>query len=414
MVSRVVITGLGCVTPIGSNVKGFWANLCAGVSGVDIYDGAPPMHKVDQSVHLAAQVKDFDVTEHVTRQQARRMDPFTAFAVASSAQAIEDAGLSPSFALSERVGVVINTGGGGTTTFAEQVARYVDRGLSTVSPFTIPMVTANRAACEVATQFGIGGPVLTSVSACASGVQAVVDGCRMIKAGEVDIVLAGASESMLGLALLAFSRTGALTNDVSSPRMACKPFDKNRRGCVIGEGAAVFVLESEESARDRGAKTYSRVLGGAMRCDAYDAVAPAPDGRGAVAAMSSSLAVCDVRPADIGYICAHGTGTVLNDKIETAAIKTVLGDAAYTTPISSPKSMVGHLFGAAGAISVLASCLAIRDGIIPPTINLLEPDPLCDLDYVPNRMRRTAVRIAMVNAFGFGGQNCVALLGAPE
>jgi 3-oxoacyl-[acyl-carrier-protein] synthase II len=304
---------------------------------------------------------------------------------------------------------MLNTGGGGIQTLVRESLNYHDRGPKAVGPFTIPMVTPNMAACLVSIIYGIQGPVLASVAACASGTQAFVDSLRLLKLGEVDVMVAGGAEALLGIAIIAMGNMGVLSRRNECPQHASRPFDKERSGCVLGEGSAVMVLESEAHAVRRGAHIYAELASGAYTADAFHISAPPPGGAGAARAMSSALAKAELGPADIDYICAHGTGTSLNDVAETQAIKTTFGSEAYRVPISSLKSMIGHPLGASGAISSVASVLAIRDNVIPPTINLEHPDPDCDLDYVPNVARQTRVDTAMVNAFGFGGQNAVAI-----
>jgi len=406
-VHRVVVTGLGAVTPIGIGYPTFWRNLLDGVSGIDRITSFDPS---DLEVQIAAEVTDFDPRDHMDFKAARRMDRYSQFAVAAAREAIEDAGLTIDQSNSERVGVMINTGGGGIQTLTREVLVHHSRGPNRVSPFFIPMFAPNMGACQVSITFGITGPVMASVAACAAGTQAFVDALRMLQLGEVDVMIAGGTEAgMDPVAVAAFGNMGALSKRNDDPKRASRPFDKDRDGFVFGEGAAVMVLETEEHARRRDARIYCELAGGALTADAFHISAPLPGGLGAARAMRQAIAGAGLTPEDVDYICAHGTSTPLNDVSETEAIKSVFGEAAYRVAISSPKSMIGHLVGAAGAVSGVVCALAIRDNVIPPTINLDEPDPQCDLDYVPHTPRKAEVNVAMANAFGFGGQNAVAV-----
>jgi 3-oxoacyl-[acyl-carrier-protein] synthase II len=397
---------LGAITPIGLGYQTFWRNLCAGVSGVDRIASFDPS---GLTVQIAAEVRDFDPAAYMDAKAARRMDRFSQFAVAAAGEAIQDAGLQLAAEDGDRVGVMLNTGGGGIQTLVREALNYHAHGPKKVSPFTIPMVTPNMAACLVSITYGIQGPVLSSVAACAAGTQAFIDALRLLRCGEVDVMITGGTEALFGIAIIAFGNMGALSRRNDAPQQASRPFDKDRDGCVMGEGCAVMVLETEAHARRRGARIYCELAGGALTADAFHVSAPPPGGTGAARAMSKALASAGLAPDDIDYICAHGSSTPLNDVAETLAIKAAFGPAAYRIPISSPKSMVGHCFGAAGAISALTCVLAIRDNLVPPTINLDTPDPACDLDYVPHTARAVQVNVAMANAFGFGGQNAVAV-----
>jgi len=406
-VHRVVVTGLGAVTPIGIGYPQFWRNLLDGVSGIDRITAFDPS---DLEVQIAAEVKGFDPRDHMDFKAARRMDRYAQFAVAAAREAIEDAGLTIDRSNSERIGVMLNTGGGGIQTLTREVLVHHTRGPNRVSPFFIPMFAPNMGACQVSITFGITGPVMASVAACAAGTQAFVDALRMLQLGEVDVMIAGGTEAgMDPVAVAAFGNMGALSKRNDEPKRASRPFDKDRDGFVFGEGAAVMVLETEEHARRRDARIYCELAGGSVTADAFHISAPLPDGLGAARAMRQAIANAGLTPEDVDYICAHGTSTPLNDVSETKAIKSVFGEAAYRVAISSPKSMIGHLVGAAGAVSGVVCALAIRDNLIPPTINLDEPDPECDLDYVPHKLRKAEVNVAMANAFGFGGQNAVAV-----
>jgi 3-oxoacyl-[acyl-carrier-protein] synthase II len=400
------------VSPIGHTVEEFWHNLTHGVSGVapvTAFDASP------FTCRIAGEVKDFEPTQYMDAKAARRSSRFVQFAVAATKMALADA----RFAIDDRnrdsVAVVMNTGGGGMPDVVEGERVFLTKGPGRVSPLLIPALIPNMASCQVSMIWGIHGPVITSIEACASGIYALVEAKRLIDLGEAVAVIAGSSEAaLIPVVFAAFCNMRALSTSNGEPQKACRPFDLNRDGFVAGEGAGVMILERYEDARQRGAPIYAEVLGGSLTADAYHVTAPEPSGYGAALAMSRALKSAGVGPEDIDYICAHGTGTPLNDVSETMSIKKVFGEHAYKVPISSPKSMVGHLMGAAGAISTIACVLAIRDGMIPPTINLETPDPQCDLDYVPNVARRTPVRTAMANGFGFGGQNSVAVFRACE
>ncbi len=407
---RAVVTGLGAVTPIGNTAPLYWQNLIAGVNGVG------PITQFDSSgldVRIAAEVKDFDPATAMDRKMARRMSRFIHLAMAASTEAVNDAGLDFSAMdpdQRDRAAVCLNTGGGGMDQVIIGTQVIAEKGPGQVSPFAIPALSGSMAACQVSMKFGITGPVITQVAACASSVIAFIDGMRMINQGEVDVALVGGTEgSLLPIAFAALGNMGALSRRNDDPTRASRPFDKDRDGFVFGEGSAVIVLESAEHAMARGANILCEVLGGGMTADAFHISAPEPTGRGAAAAMTKALRNADVAPDEIDYIVAHGTSTPLNDMTETKAIKTAFGAHARKVAISSPKSMVGHLLGAAGAVSGLAAIGSIRDGIIPPTTNLETPDPECDLDYVPNVRRLQKVDTAIINGFGFGGQNAVVV-----
>jgi 3-oxoacyl-[acyl-carrier-protein] synthase II len=411
-VSRVVVTGIGVISPIGLTVEEFWHNLTHGVSGVGTvtaFDASP------YACRIAGEVKDFDPTQYMDAKAARRASRFVQFAVAATKMALADAGLAIDDHNRDSVGVVMNTGGGGMPDVVEGERVFLTKGPGRVSPLLIPALIPNMASCQVSMLWGIRGPVITSIEACASGIYALVEAKRLIDLGEAAAVIAGSSEAVLiPVVFAAFSNMRALSTRNDDPQKACRPFDLHRDGFVPGEGAGVMILERYEDAKRRGAPIYAEIVGGSLTADAYHLTMPDPNGYGATLAMSRALKSAGLGPEDIDYICAHGTGTPLNDVSETMSIKKVFGEHAYKVPISSPKSMVGHLMGAAGAISSIACVLAIRDGIIPPTINLETPDPECDLDYVPNVARHTPVRTAMANGFGFGGQNSVAIFRACE
>ena len=407
---RAVVTGLGAVTPIGNSAPLYWQSLIAGVNGVG------PITQFDPAgldVRIAAEVKDFDPTIGMDRKMARRMSRFVHLAVAAATEAVADAGLDIAAwdqDKRDRASVVINTGGGGLEQVLEGTAVLAEKGPGQVSPFAIPALSGSMAACQVSMKYGITGPVMTQVAACASSVISFIDGMRMINEGEVDVALVGGTEgSLLPIAFAALGNMGALSRRNDDPTHASRPFDKDRDGFVFGEGAGVVVLESAEHAMARGANILCEVAGGGMTADAFHISAPEPTGRGASAAMTKALRNAGVAPDEVDYIVAHGTSTPLNDMTETKAIKSAFGDHAYKVAISSPKSMVGHLLGAAGVVSGLAAIGAIREGVIPPTTNLETPDPECDLDYVPNVKRIKKVDTAIINGFGFGGQNAVVV-----
>jgi len=408
---RAVVTGLGAVTPIGNDHATFWRNLVAGVSG-----GGPITH-FDASrydVRIAAEVKGFDPTIAMDRKMARRMSRFIHLGMAAGKEAVADAGLDfetwdPD--RRDRVAVTVNTSGGGQEQVIDGTATLHAKGPGQVSPFAIPALSGSMAACLLSMEYGLTGPVITQVAACASSVIAFLDGLRMIQRGEVDVVLAGGSEApLLPVAFAALSNMGALSKRNDDPEHASRPFDRDRDGFLFGEGAGVVVLESAEHALARGATIQAEVLGAALTADAFHISAPEPTGRGATRAMTMALRDAGVAPDEVDYIVAHGTSTPLNDVTETRAIKAAFGDHAHRVAISSPKSMVGHLLGAAGVMSALTAIGSIRDNVVPPTINLSNPDlPECDLDYTPNVARQKQVDTAIINGFGFGGQNAVVV-----
>ena len=408
---RAVITGLGAVTPIGNDHPTFWRNLVAGESG------AGPITSFDASdwdVRIAAEVKDFDPAVAMDRKMARRMSRFIHFGMAAGKEAVADSGLDFSDWSPERrdrASVALNTSGGGQEQVVIGTKVLETRGFGQVSPFAIPALSGSMAACQLSMEYGLTGPVITQVAACASSVICFADALQMIQRGEMDVVLAGGTEApLLPVAFAALSNMGALSRRNDEPARASRPFDRDRDGFLYGEGAGVFVIESAQHALERGATIAAEVIGTALTADAFHISAPEPTGRGACVAMTKAMQAAGIAPDELDYVVAHGTSTPLNDVTETRAIKAALGRHAYEVPISSPKSMVGHLLGAAGAMSALAAIGAIRDGIIPPTINLENPDlPECDLDYVPLVARKTRVETAMINGFGFGGQNAVAI-----
>ena len=407
---RAVVTGLGAVTPIGNTAPAYWEGLLAGRSGVNAITQFDP---VGLDVRIAAEVKGFDPSVSMDRKMARRMSRFIHLAMAAAAEAVQDAGIDFSTYdpdQRDRVAAIVNTGGGGLEQIIEGTRVLAQRGPGQVSPFAIPALSGSMAACQVSMKYHITGPVICQVAACASSVIAFIDGLRMIQLGEIDVALVGGSEgSLLPIAFAALGNMGALSRRNDDPTHASRPFDRDRDGFVFGEGAGIVVLESAEHAMARGAKILCEVIGGGMTADAFHISAPEPTGRGATAAMTKALRNAAVAPDEVDYIVAHGTSTPLNDVTETRAIKAAFGAHAYKVAISSPKSMVGHLLGAAGVASGLAAIGAIREGIIPPTANLENQDPECDLDYVPKVARVKKVDTAIINGFGFGGQNAVAV-----
>ncbi len=407
---RAVITGLGAIMPIGNDFPTYWSNLIAGVTGT-----RPTTH-FDASAHevrIAAEVVGFDPSTVMEAKMARRMSRFIQFAMGAGMEAVRDSGLDFSAMdpdQRDRVGVVVNTGGGGIEQIIDGTHVHDTKGPRFVSPFAVPALSGSMGACMLSMEYGLTGPVITQVAACATSVIAFHDALRLIRSGECDIVLTGGSEAPIWpMGMAALSNMTALSRRNDTPETASRPFDATRDGFVLGEGGGVVVVESLAHARARGATPIAEVLGGALTADAFHISAPDPSGRGQIRAMTLALRNSGVAPDEVDYIVAHGTATQLNDATETRAIKGAYGAHAYKVPISSPKSMIGHLVGAAGIASALAAVGAIRDGIIPPTVNLHTPDPACDLDYVPLTARRKTVETVAVNGFGFGGQNAVAI-----
>ncbi|MFN8594514.1 MAG: beta-ketoacyl-ACP synthase II [Thermomicrobiales bacterium] len=405
---RVVVTGLGSVTPLGIGVPALWEGLLAGRSGVRRIQH---FDTENLAVKIAAEVPDFDPKAFMDPKSVRRMDRFAHFAVAATREALADANLDVTAENRDRIAVMMNTGGGGIPTIESNVTAMALQGPGRVSPFVIPVFAPNMASCQVSIAFDIRGPSITSAAACASGVQAFVDAVRLLRAGEADVVVAGGAEAgITPVALTGLANMQALSRRNDDPERASRPFDLERDGFVFGEGGAVMILETEEHAVRRGAHVYAEALGGALTSDAFHLTAPEPSGRGARQAMTNALQRAQMAPEEIDYIAAHATSTPIGDTAETLAIKGAFGDHAYKVAVSANKSMIGHLLGAAGAVSAVAGVLAIRDGIVPPTINLEHPDPDCDLDYVPNVARRMPVDAVMINGFGFGGQNAATIL----
>jgi 3-oxoacyl-[acyl-carrier-protein] synthase II len=402
-----VVTGLGAVSPLGIGVPALWEGLRAGRSGVR---RVQHFDTENLAVKIAAEVPDFDPKAFMDPKSVRRMDRFAHFGIAATREALADASLAITDENRERVAIVMNTGGGGIPTIETNVTAMAVKGPSRVGPLVIPMFAPNMASSQVSIAFGVYGPTITSAAACASGVQAYVDAVRLLRAGEADVVITGGTEAgITPVALTSLAHMQALSRRNDEPERASRPFDLERDGFVFGEGAGVLILETEEHAVRRGASVYAEALGGALTSDAFHLTAPEPSGRGARMAMTNALKNAGMEPHEIDYIAAHATSTQVGDAAETLAIKGALGEHAREVAISANKSMVGHMLGAAGAISAIASVLAIRDGVVPPTINLDTPDPVCDLDYVPNVARELTVDAAMINGFGFGGQNASAI-----
>ncbi|MFP7479679.1 beta-ketoacyl-ACP synthase II [Terribacillus saccharophilus] len=399
---RVVVTGLGAVTPVGNDAATTWQNLLEGKSGVDVLTR---VNKDDYPAKVAAEVKDFNPEDYMEKKDAKRMDLFTQYAVAASKMAVEDAKLEITEENANRIGVWIGSGIGGMGTYEEQFEKLMTKGPRRVSPFFVPMMIPDMASGQVSIQLGAKGINSCSVTACASGANSIGDAFKVIERGDADAMITGGSEAPLTkMAFAGFSAAKALSfND--DPKTASRPFDANRDGFVMGEGAGILILESLDSALERGATIYAEIVGYGASGDAYHITAPAPEGEGAVRAMRQAIEDAGLQAEDIDYVNAHGTSTELNDKFETAALKQLLGDHAYQTAISSTKSMTGHMLGAAGAVEAIICVKAIQEGMIPPTINQTEKDPLCDLDYVPNEKREKKVRAALSNSLGFGGHN---------
>ncbi|MEU8021119.1 3-oxoacyl-[acyl-carrier-protein] synthase II [Micromonospora haikouensis] len=407
----VVITGIGAVTPLGLDRESTWHGLLAGKSGVGAitaFDAA------DLPTRIAAEVRGFDPAAHFTPKRARRMARFSQFAVVAAREAVADARLTVDPDHADRVGVVVNAAVAGFDTVEAATRGLLAPVPSAPSAQFVPSSLTNMPACEIAIDLGAHGPVNASALACASGAYALLDARRLILSGEADVVVCGGTDAAITPAMFAgLVSMGAMSERNADPAGASRPFSADRDGFVFGEGAVVLVLESAEHARRRGATPYATLAGGALTSDAFHVSAPAPGGVHAAAAIRQAVARSGLRPDDVDYICAHGTSTKANDRTETVAIRAALGDAADRVAVSAPKSMLGHLIGAAGALGAMVCAMAIREQVVPPTINLHEPDPECDLDYVPHQAREMPVRAALTNAFGFGGQNCVAVFTEP-
>jgi 3-oxoacyl-[acyl-carrier-protein] synthase II len=409
--SAPVITGIGALTPLALDAPETWRRLVEGHSGV------ATIESFDASalpVRIAGEVKGFDAEALLGTKRARRSARVSQLAVAAAREAVADAGLDID-PVADRVGVVINTAVAGVPETEANVEALVEHGYRAVSPFYVPSTIPNMPACEVAIDLGVHGPVTASALACASGNAALLEARRLILAGEADVVVAGGSDAGISEAMFAgLANMGPLSQRNDEPERASRPFDADRDGFVFGEGAVVVVVESAAHAERRGAQPYGSVAGGALTSDAFHISAPEPSGEQAARAIRLALERTGTAPEEVDFICAHGTATRANDAVETRAIHAALGASAGDAPASSPKSMVGHLIAAAGSLSAMVGLLSMRDGVLPPTINLERADPECDLDYVPLEARPATVRTALVNAFGFGGQNCVVVLRAPD
>lgn len=403
---RVVVTGIGAVTPVGNSAEQAWENVLAGKSGVG------PLTRVDASkfpVSVAAEVTDFNIEDYIERKEARKMDRFTHFALAASMMAAKDANLTITEEMAPRVGVWIGSGIGGMETHEQQFLTFQERGVRRVSPFFVPMMIPDMASGQVSIYLGAKGVNSCSVTACASGTNSIGDAFKVIERGDADVMITGGAEApIVTMAVAGFCANTALSLN-QDQATASRPFDKNRDGFVIGEGAGILILEEYEHAKARGAKIYGEIVGYGSTGDAHHITAPAPNGEGAARAMQMAIDDAGVTPEKVGYINAHGTSTPYNDLFETQAVKTVFGDHAYKLAMSSTKSMTGHLLGAAGGIEAIFTVLALKENILPPTMNLHEPDPECDLDYVPNAARKAEVEYALSNSLGFGGHNACLL-----
>ena len=406
---KVVITGMGTINPVGNDVSSFWDGLVAGRSGAGLitaYDAS------DQVVRIAAEVKDFDPLAYFGRKQVRRSDRFAQLAMFAADQAVADAGLAfDNNGSNPHAGIIVGTGIGGVSTLLDSYDVYRDRGPKRVSALMVPMMMPNAAAGELAIRYGLHGLSMSLASACATGTNAIGEGAERIRHGAAEIMICGGVESVMHpLTLAALSNMGAVSRRNDEPERASRPFDANRDGFLMGEGCGVLILESLEHAQQRGAHIHAEVFGYGSSCDAFHITAPDEEGAGAVLSMQAALDDAGLAPEEIDYINAHGTSTPLNDRTETQAIRRVFGKHAYRVPVSSTKSMVGHLMGAAGTVEAIACTKTLQTGVLHPTINYETPDPDCDLDYVPNESRETHPRTVLSNSFGFGGHNATLIL----
>lgn len=404
---RVVVTGVGAVSPLGIGNQKNWEALVAGKSGVGLitrFDAS------DLPVKIAGEVKDFNAEEYIDKKEVKKMDLFIQYAMAAAHHAMEDSGLQVTEENAERVGVLVGAGLGGLPTIEKYHSALLEGGYKKISPFFIPMLIINLAPGHISIKYGAKGPNLSSVSACATGTHSIGDAYHIIRRGDADAMIAGGTESTVTpLGIGGFSVMKALSSRNDSPTEASRPFEKSRDGFVLAEGSGIVVLEEYEAAKKRGAKIYAEIVGYGLTGDAYHLTAPAPEGEGAARCMKMALANAGIRPEEVGYINAHGTSTPFNDFYETLAIKRVFGDHARNLMVSSTKSMTGHLLGAAGGVEAVFTLMAMDKGIVPPTINYQEPDPECDLDYVPNTARDAKITCAVSNTFGFGGTNASLL-----
>jgi len=402
---RVVVTGAGMVSPLGTGVEKSWQALIQGKSGIN------RITKFDATgfeTTIAGEVKDFVPENFIDKKEMKRMDIFIQYAIAASVMAMEDSGLKIPPGKADRVGVVVGAGLGGLTTIESFHKVLLEKGPGRISPFFIPMLIVNEAPGQISMRFGAKGPNTSAVTACATGNHNIGDAWRIIQRGDADAIITGGVEATITpLAVSGFNAMRAISTRNDEPEKASRPFEKNRDGFVIGEGSGILILEEMNQALERGAKIYAEIVGYGLNGDAYHITAPAPDGDGAARCMAMALRTADIAPEEVDYINAHGTSTPINDPIETKAIKAVFGEHARKLPVSSTKSMTGHLLGGAGGVEAIFTILTLSRGIIPPTINYETPDPECDLDYVPNQARKAEVHVAMSNAFGFGGTNAV-------
>ena len=400
---RVVVTGMGAITPIGNTLEAYWEGLSTGRNGIG------PIKAFDASKHacrIAGEVKGFEPTDYMDRKDAKRMDRFSQFGVAAAKQAVAHSGLEITELNAERVGVLIGSGIGGIKVMEDQQTVYLNKGPSRCSPFMIPMMIANMAAGLTAIQIGAKGPNSCTVTACAAGANAVGDAFRLVRDGYADAMVAGGTEAAVTpLSIAGFAACRALSSRNDDPEHACRPFDTGRDGFVMGEGSGMLILEELEHAKARGATIYAELVGYGMTCDAYHMTLPVPGGLGAARAIELAMKDAGLTPDQVSYINAHGTSTPANDSTETAAIKKALGESAQSVAISSTKSMTGHLLGGSGGIEAVATAMAVNQDLVPPTINLVDQDPACDLNYTPNKAQEKVINVALSNSFGFGGHN---------
>ncbi|MCM3716227.1 beta-ketoacyl-ACP synthase II [Halalkalibacter oceani] len=403
---RVVITGVGAVTPLGLDAATTWKRAVEGQSGIGLLTR---VNAEEFPMKVAAEINEFDPGAFIDKKEARKMDRFTQFAVAASLMALKDANLEITEEIAPRVGVWIGSGIGGMETYEQNFRQFLEKGHRRVSPFFVPMMIPDMASGQVSITTGAKGINSCSVTACASGTNSIGDAFKVIQRGDADVMITGGSEAPItNMAVAGFSSAKAISTN-EDPATASRPFDADRDGFVMGEGAGILILESLESAEKRGATIYAEIIGYGATGDAYHVTAPAPEGEGGARAMSQAIADAGLEPTDIDYVNAHGTSTPYNDKFETMALKTVFGEHAHQLAVSSTKSMTGHLLGAAGAVEAIFSVKALQEGIIPPTINYVNPDPDCDLDYVPNEARRAELRAVLSNSLGFGGHNATLI-----
>ncbi|NLW56688.1 MAG: beta-ketoacyl-ACP synthase II [Firmicutes bacterium] len=403
MKRRVVVTGMGIISSLGLDVQTFWSNIIQGKSGVSLVES---FDTTEFDTKIAAEVKDFQPTDYLSKKEARRMDRFVQFAVVAALQALKDSNFEITEENAHEIGVLIGSGIGGMNTLEEQARNLFEKGPRRVSPFFIPMMIPDMASGQVSIYTGAQGPNLTAVTACASSAHAIGEALRIIQYGDAQMMITGGTEATItGLAMAGFISAGALSKQNAHPEKASRPFDATRDGFVMGEGAGILILEELEHARARGAKIYGEIVGYGLTGDAYHITSPHPEGRGALKAMEMAIKDAGWQLEQVDYINAHGTSTLQNDLLETKAIKQLFKEEARRLAVSSTKSMTGHLLGAAGGVEAIICLLALQHGIIPPTINYEVPDPECDLDYVPNKAREQTINCALSNSFGFGGHN---------